>query len=291
MYTSSVLYTIINLLYFSTVSINIEDYHYRFDKDIILLSSIIIVGQIFTIDNPLSFVRFNYVSVDENALEQKGFLISHSFGYYLAAFVVYFAYKKKTPYMMIFTIICFFFCRRTNVLLCGLGWLYYIYLCYGLRVLLILLSIVVASAFLYLGTTSYLGDFAFSLDPADAESNAFSSGRTLFWGMFIRLLQSGDMGVDKYLFGFGPASSVEFNRINAGLGVWMHNDFIDILYCLGGIGLCLYLWIITKTVKAMGWIFLFFVIIAANINGFMLYQTYPIVFIFAIIHNLNHIKK
>ncbi len=293
MYLSTVLNTCIILLYFSSEKLNCNDDESKkiIDKTIFLFTIFLIVSQLLTINNPLSFIRFNYNSIEENALDQKGYLISHTFGYYLAAFIIYYAYKRKPILMFICTIICFFFSRRTNILLCGLGWFYYIYKRFGTKYLLISLIILFIIATSYISITSYFGDFAFSLDPSDSESAAFTSGRTRFWGSFIVYMQSGLMDVGEYIWGFGPASSREFNEIYAGLKVWMHNDFFDIAFCLGFCGLFLYLYTIYRVTKSLGIWILFFILISANLNGFMLYQIYPIVLIFAIIKELKPVKN
>lgn len=286
MYISTTLYTMIILLFFSSESltcVSTKKVGVKLNRSIIIFIIMLVVGQLLTMDNPMSFVRFNYNSLEEDALEQKGFLISHAFGYYLATFVMYFAYKKKVIAMIVLTLLCFFFTRRTNVLLCGLGWFYYIYERHGFKIMIMSLSCCIILCISYLSAFTYLGDFAFSLDPTDSESAAFTSGRTRFWGSYIVYLQSGFMGIHEYLFGFGPASSREFNEIYAGLKVWMHNDFFDIAYCLGFVGLFFYIYVIAKAAKVLGWMFLIFILIAANVNGFMLYQTYPIIFMFKIV--------
>lgn len=290
MYISTTLYTMIILLFFSSESFSFVSnkiINVKLNKTIIIFIVMLVIGQLLTMDDPMSFVRLNYNSLEEDALEQKGFLISHAFGYYLATFVIYFAYKKNVKAMIILTLLCFFFTRRTNVLLCGFGWFYYIYGRYGFKIMIMSLGCAIILCISYLGASTYLGDFAFSLDPTDSDSAAFTSGRTRFWGSYIVYLQSGLMNIHEYLFGFGPASSRDFNEIYAGLKVWMHNDFFDVAYCLGFIGLILYIYVIAKAAKVLGCMFLIFILIAANINGFMLYQTYPIIFVFKIIRELQ----
>lgn len=127
MYLSATLYTYILLFYFAQNDYPLIDEFQlkRIDKLVFWFTFIIICGQLLTIDNPLSFLRFNYDSVDEDALEKKGFLISHAFGYYLVSLTMYFAYRKKVMYMIVLSILCFFFSRRTVVIMCALGWFYY----------------------------------------------------------------------------------------------------------------------------------------------------------------------
>lgn len=291
MYLSTVLNTCIILLFFSSEKLNCNNELSKrtIDKTIIFFAIFLIIAQLLTIKDPLSFIRFNYNSVDEDALEQKGFLISHTFGYYLAAFIIYFSFKRQILFMCICTILCFFFTRRTNVILCSLGWFYYIQNRFGLKYVILFSILSVFFLISYINVTSYFGDFAFSLDPSDSESAAFTSGRTRFWGSYIVYLQSGIMNIGEYVFGFGPASSREFNEIHSGLNVWMHNDFFDLAFCLGFFGLFLYIYTIYKITQSLGSGILIFILISANLNGFMLYQIYPIVLVYTIIKELKSV--
>lgn len=285
-YLCSTLYTFILLLYFGNNSYLVKGKNdeIRLDRLIGAFTIILIVGQLLTIDNPMQFIRLNYSSVDEDALDKKGFLISHAFGYYLSALTMYYAYRKKILYMVILSILCFLFSRRTVVLMCALGWLYYLNERFGKKTTIIASVLLVFVAITYMGTTAYFGDFSFSLDPDDNESAAFTSGRSRFWGTFVYFkLLSGRMPIWEYLLGDGPATSRNFNEIYSGIKVWMHNDFFDILYCLGIVGLILYVYAIYRSCKKLGLYFGIFLLLSANLNGFMLYQTYPIVYLFAVI--------
>lgn len=293
MYLSTTLYTYISLLYFSENNYNINEYKQinYIDRLIGIFTIVLICGQMMTIENPLQFLRMDYNSVEENALDKKGFLISHAFGYYLASLTMYYAYRKKAKYMLALSILCFFFSRRTVVLMCALGWFYYLKERYGNKKSIIYASILGIICVAYIGTTIYFGDFSFSLDPYDSESASFTSGRSRFWGSFIYFkLLSGHMPFNELMFGAGPASSRDFNWEYCGLKVWMHNDFFDILYCLGIVGLITYFYAIFLSCKKLGLYFGIFLLLAANLNGFMLYQTFPIVYLFAIIKSIENNK-
>lgn len=300
MYLSATLYTIISFLYFSCnqYTIYTKSQIKKMDQLIGTLALILIIGQMLSIDNPLSFIRMNYNSVEEDALNKKGFLISHAFGYYLAAFAMYYAFRKKIIKLAILTLLCFFFSRRTVVLLCLLGWFYYYKERWGKKKAIAISIIAVIVLVSYIGITTYFGNFAFSLDPDDSESASFTSGRSRFWGSFIYFkLMNNETPISEILLGAGPASSRDFNLQYCGLDVWMHNDLFDLLFCLGIIGLAIYIYAFISSCKQLGWYFGIFVLIAANMNGFMLYQTFPIIFLFAIIksieyyNNINGIKN
>lgn len=297
MYLSATLYTYILLFYFAQNDYPLIDEFQlkRIDKLVFWFTFIIICGQLLTIDNPLSFLRFNYDSVDEDALEKKGFLISHAFGYYLVSLTMYFAYRKKVMYMIVLSILCFFFSRRTVVIMCALGWFYYFRERFGYKKALIIASIIGVLLVTYIGANAYFGDFTFSLDPYDNDSASFTSGRSRFWGSFIyfKLLQ-GNMPFEELFYGAGPASSRNFNLQYCGIEVWMHNDFFDILFCLGIVGLVIYIYAILVSSRKLGIYFCVFLLLSANLNGFMLYQTFPIVYLFAIIKAIENnllIKK
>ena len=290
MYLSATLYTIVTLLYFSNnkYTIYTNGGIKKMDTLIGVFASVLILGQMMSIDNPMSFIRLNYNSVEEDALNKKGFLISHAFGYYLATFAMYYAFRKKVFNLTVLTLLCFFFSRRTVVLLCLLGWFYYFKERFGKKKALIISSIAIVIIGSYIGFTTYFGNFAFSLDPYDSESASFTSGRSRFWGAFIyfKLLNS-NTPLNEIIFGAGPASSRDFNLQYCGINVWMHNDFFDLLFCLGIIGLAIYIYAFISSCKQLGWYFGVFVLIAANMNGFMLYQTFPIIYLFAIIKSIE----
>lgn len=293
LYLSATLYTYVLLLYFgeNNYVIKNEKHLRKIDKLIGVFAIILICGQLMTIDNPLQFLRLNYDSVDEDALEKKGFLISHAFGYYLASLTMYYAYRKKLTYMIGLSLLCFFFSRRTVVLMCALGWFYYFKERYGNRKAIIFATIMGVVCISYIGATAYFGDFSFSFDPTDSESASFTSGRSRFWGSFIYYkLLSGNMSFSELFLGAGPASSREFNLEYCGIKVWMHNDFFDLLFCLGIVGLSLYVFAIIMACKRLGLYFGIFLLLSANLNGFMLYQTFPIVYLFSIIKTLDGTK-
>lgn len=274
-------------------------FFYNFDKwdlpvakaDRIFLAFILIlsVTQIASINDPLSFIRTNQESIEENAMDKKGFIISHAFGYYLATFAFYFAYRKKILWVFILTLLCFFFARRTNLLIIAFSWLYVGYSRFGKKVYIYLLPIFLFVAY-KLFNSSYMGDFAFSLNTNDTDAAVFTSGRSLFWGTFLIHLTSGHMSLTEYLFGMGPASSFDFNLMHSNLRVWMHNDFIDLLFCMGFGGLSIYIVMLYKQISKFGIYFAAFAIIAGMVNGFVIYSTFPVLCVFSYISHLDRKK-
>jgi len=286
MYSSTVLFTNIALLFFSAHSYQTpipKGIIEKMDFYMLFFSIIIIVGQIITIDNPWLYLTFKHDYIEEDALEQKGFLISHSFGYFLAAFSFYFAYRRKVFWVVLYTILCLFFSRRTNICLCLIAWLYYLHNMVNRKYFIVFLLVILLIFIAYINTLIMFSDFAFSLDPSDRESAEFTSGRSTFWGTYFLYVQSGHMNLWDFLIGFGPSSSRFFNESYSGLRVWMHNDFIDLAYCTGILGLALYVIAIFKCCSSNNHWLLAFILIAANLNGFILYQAYPVIYIFSLI--------
>lgn len=285
MYVSALLCSYAAFLYFLDFdewNISVEKADFLFLSFIILLS----IAQITSIEDPLSFIRTNQESLEENALDKKGFIISHAYGYYLATFAFYFAYRKKILWVFILTCLCFFFARRTNLLIIAFSWMYMGYSIYGKKIYYVVVPIFAYAAFKVFNS-AYMGAFAFSLDASDTDAAVFTSGRSFFWGTFLNLLTSGKMTLMEYLFGMGPASSFDFNLTHAGLRVWMHNDFIDLLFCMGFFGLAIYVVMLYKQISKLGVYFAAFAIIAGMINGFVIYSTIPVLCVFSYINHLQ----
>jgi len=100
----------------------------------------------------------------------------------------------------------------------------------------------------------------------------FTSGRSLFW--FKAISQVADDGLSFInIFGRGPKYSNIYNKQYFGLDIWMHNDFIDILFNLGFAGLITYLSSFYNYIKQSRTLFLLFVFLfTAFFNGFLLYD-------------------
>ncbi len=99
-----------------------------------------------------------------------------------------------------------------------------------------------------------------------------TSGRSIFWMNAFNQMSSDWLGLINF-FGRGPKYSFTFNEMTFGMKIWMHNDFVDILFNIGYIGLVVYLisfFIFWNRVPAM---YLFFIFISsAVLNGFLYYD-------------------
>ena len=73
--------------------------------------------------------------------------------------------------------------------------------------------------------------------------------------------------------------------------IWMHNDFIEILFSLGFIGLLFYLFFFFKIINKYKSTYLFlFIVISGMINGFIYYNMIQVLLIFSFIHSTK-LKK
>jgi hypothetical protein len=127
----------------------------------------------------------------------------------------------------------------------------------------------------------------------DEEAMAdFSASRTFMWAlMFTQVAEDGFTLPN--LIGRGPASSLDFLGENFDARIWMHNDFFDIFFCYGLVGLCLYIFCIVCYYRRTKDIyFLFMLLIAAFTNGFYPYMAVQLIALHTLFCKLNrNIKK
>lgn len=100
----------------------------------------------------------------------------------------------------------------------------------------------------------------------------FTSGRSIFW--LDALEQVGRDGLDYLnLIGRGPQYSMIFNEENFGSHIWMHNDFLDVFFNLGIIGIIVYLFSFYNYFKKIDSLYLLFTfLLGAFFNGFLYYD-------------------
>lgn len=201
---------------------------------------------------------------------KEGFVLSHTACYYLSV-LGYFLYLLRVRFLSI----CL--------------WLYVITL--GARVGFIYIFIAVIMLFIghfpflskamYKNKYSLWGGIIFSLfvggsiviQKVGTEGlMVFTSGRSVFWmNAWNTIYRSGYSWIN--FFGRGPKYSVIFNERTFGLKIWMHNDFIDILFNVGVIGLVIYLSAYIYYFNRVNAMFLFMVFtFTAIFNGFMSYD-------------------
>lgn len=100
----------------------------------------------------------------------------------------------------------------------------------------------------------------------------YSSGRSVVWISAISKIIDDGLGIAN-IVGRGPKSSIKFNEKVLDIPIWMHNDFLDIIFNLGAIGLIIYFISFFKffsKVPSQHFFYTFF--LSAFLNGFFLYD-------------------
>lgn len=113
----------------------------------------------------------------------------------------------------------------------------------------------------------------------------FTNGRTVFW--LLDLKKFGESSFLNILLGNGFGFSFRVNTSKHWIGIWSHNDFLEVLISAGILGLLLYVYVIIrfllmlkKKIEGKVWlsIILYFLFVAV-INGVFTYPHYLFSFI------------
>jgi hypothetical protein len=117
--------------------------------------------------------------------------------------------------------------------------------------------------------------------------NEFSASRTLLWALMFTQVEEDGFTVPN-LIGRGPASSKDFLDENFNMRLWMHNDFLDIFFCFGALGVGVYIFCICCYYRETRDIyFLLMVLIAAFTNGFFPYIAVQFVALHLLVIKIN----
>jgi hypothetical protein len=111
--------------------------------------------------------------------------------------------------------------------------------------------------------------------------NVFTSGRLSFWQNALKKIELDGFSTVN-LLGRGSQASYYENLKVFQMKIWLHNDFFDVLFNLGVIGLIFYLYGIFYYLKMFKAIYvLMFFLLAGFFNGFILYNPVFIVTLYA----------
>jgi hypothetical protein len=117
--------------------------------------------------------------------------------------------------------------------------------------------------------------------------NVFTSGRLMFWKNALIIIEKDGLSWINF-FGRGAGASFFENLKKFTLKIWLHNDFLDILYNLGILGLFSYLFFLYNYIhKFKAMYVLCFFLLSAFFNGFILYNS---IFIL-VLHSLFYKKQ
>ncbi len=145
-------------------------------------------------------------------------------------------------------------------------------------------GIVLASLFVFFFreqiSTSLVTFSNFSIDifsENNEQSIDFTASRSILWALAFMKIASDGFGIVN-LTGRGPAASLDFLEEEYGIRLWLHNDFFDVFFCLGIIGVTIYIYCIYRYYRSTQDVYiLMMMILAMFTNGFFTYM--PIMYI------------
>ena len=259
------------------------------DKAMLVSFCVICFGQMVSIvfkgfDMSMTFSKSNVY----------GALIPHEFAYYNLIFSLYFILRKKLFFGLLALFLCALLGRRTSLLLAMLNLVVLFNTFFHWKKVRIVFSVLLF-AVLCFGVREYIAEAVFyGLDVKELSSvsffeenplmNRWTRGRNLVWSSGIDAILERPISSTGFWFGNGPRSSVAYNEQVSGVAIWMHNDFVDVLLCLGVVGLFMYCFsLLMFSFKCGGLLFFLYWLIMAFFNGFMFYNSVAILFVFFLV--------
>lgn len=238
-----------------------------------------------------SFAIILYYIVGQNRFFEDrfylvGFVIPHHFSYYCAIFTLFLLKQGKFIFAIIVTMAGIYVGARSGILVSILCYIYYflsnpVYKIY-LKSACLILGLVGIVSYSTLGF-----DFLTNNLPASSSDNT----RTLLWINMSNQVEIDGLSWEN-LFGRGPRSSYEYNYNTLGLELWMHNDFFEVFFTLGAVGLIFYLICLTKFFNLFkNWFFIGFIVILIATNGFFTYLPLTIILFFRVIGGFETTSK
>lgn len=229
----------------------------------------------------------------DNRLYLNGFLAPHHFAYYTAILGYFCLSRKKTILGLIILGFGVLSGSRTGVILAFLSLLFSFNNVFSVKsFLLFLFSVIIVLTISYFSFNEFIktqlgyfqGSFSSATLSFDAYSQkSFTSYRSIVWLNLLNDFLKNPLDLYNFI-GHGPKSSMSFNETKLGVAIWMHNDFFDIFYCYGYVGLSLFTYSIYKLIKSTKSFFLLiFILISSNINGFMTYDVTQILLVATIV--------
>ena len=206
------------------------------DKAMLVSFCVICFGQMVSIvfkgfDMSMTFSKSNVY----------GALIPHEFAYYNLIFSLYFILRKKLFFGLLALFLCALLGRRTSLLLAMLNLVVLFNTFFHWKKVRIVFSVLLF-AVLCFGVREYIAEAVFyGLDVKELSSvsffeenplmNRWTRGRNLVWSSGIDAILERPISSTGFWFGNGPRSSVAYNEQVSGVAIWMHNDFVDVLFC------------------------------------------------------------
>ncbi|MBD1393329.1 O-antigen ligase family protein [Mucilaginibacter glaciei] len=225
----------------------------------------------------------------------NGFVISHQFSYFAILFAMIFFKYKKWPQGIVLCIMAVSVGNRTSFLILAAALVMFAeglqiaYIKKMIKIGSIALFAIVSTVLLYsIYISEYLSYNKLMYILADPEHIKSTSGRSMFWhNGLLEIVKRPFLDFD-WIFGQGPASVEVLSLRLYNVPFWMHNDYMQMLFCYGIFGIILFVLGITyfskvnKTYSAV-----WFVIVAGVVNGFYTYGALPLLMMMVVILNFN----
>lgn len=295
-YMIRIVFVIYCLLLFRNVSYKKIDLKYT-DRFIVTFSYVFLIIYIVTI-----YLHPSGIRIGGERIYLQGFMIPHEFSYQCSILIIYLLWRKPFIYSVPLIITGLAAGARSGALLIIFSLVYYLFFVKMKKIKankrLVLYTIITICLLLFLlfyievinetANRTFLELASGSYD----KKQDFSSGRTVVWYFAINDIISSGLSYLN-LIGRGPNSSFYFNELMVGNHIWMHNDFVEIIFSLGIIGLFIYLYALFKFYKSCNWnlYIIFFISFSAITNGFFYYNVIQVLLIFCLINQKLILKQ
>ena len=242
-----------------------------FKKHLTIFSIIFII--IYELSIPFAKVRVTEVAAKYNVTRvyREGFIISHFASYYLGTLgFLLFLLKRK-----ILAVLLWLYCY---ILGARIGYIYILVAAITLVLMHYKTIMQVMYKIRYILLAIFILAMAFFTRRIIASQgldglSVYTSGRSVLWINGIEEMKRKGFTALINIFGRGPGSTQIINYSLTGVKIWMHNDFMEIAYSFGFVGLIIYLIAFFNYFRKIRFVYLFLIFfLSAFFNGFMTYD-------------------
>ena len=234
-------------------------------------------------------------SGDQERSYYNGFIISHQFSYFAILLAFIFARFGKWSAAIGLILMALLVGNRTSYIILFFSFVMYL----EASELNFFKSFSKKSSKLALAISALALIYFFYINPIlnwrsisdfllDSDNRDFTSGRSLFWYNGLDALLKLNFFSFNTFFGFGPAGVEILSSKLYNENFWMHNDFLQIYYCYGLVGITMYFYgliYFVKKIKSSSVIWL--VLFTAFFNGFYTYGAIQLLTMTALIFIVN----
>lgn len=288
--------TCASLVFFSTFSPNLAEI-LRYDKFFLRFSYIYMI--IYFITVPIAGLRIEFDYLGNERIYYYGFIIGHAYGYY--AIILSYYLLHRFHYLWSFPIILSTYFSGARSVLVILLYTISIYTINHIKIHFItvkkLILIMMVIIITLIAAVKYIKPFSFVYEStlqilqkgtdifSDSEGVRLTAGRTYIIKMGFNEIST--FNFKEILFGRGPLSAEKYLSSFTSLG-WFHNDFLQIFYCYGTIGVILLIYSLTTfVIQNRSYFIIGIFFIASFTNGFYLYDPTQIIIILVLVNLIN----